>query len=229
MYYGCRHSYIFRLKCFWVLFRDLTFRNARYSREWSEYVKRNYQVNMWRDKTSLLAAEKAREWGGNQWVIRPWTDKRWIQATKESQTKTGGKTTRNSPRCANPDLPFLGVFSFSLVLSNQGNSLVFRVFSAVFLWFSRVFFPGKNYIRLPPSPPFWPDRPFLGREGGGVYISSPPAAGILYAPLFYTPPIPRRVFPGVRGGGFINFGPPFSLGLGSCRAGMAWRTAKSRK
>ena len=38
-------------------------------------------------------------------------------------------------RRQNPDLPFLGV----LVFYNQGNSLVFRLFSAVFLCFSRVF------------------------------------------------------------------------------------------
>ena len=32
-----------------------------------------------------------------------------------------------------PDLPFLGVLTF-LVFSNQGNSLVFRVFSAAFFF-----------------------------------------------------------------------------------------------
>ena len=37
-----------------------------------------------------------------------------------------------------PDLPFLGVL-ISLVFSNQGKSLVFRVFSAIFEGFSRAF------------------------------------------------------------------------------------------
>ena len=39
----------------------------------------------------------------------------------------------------NPKIFHSLVFSFSLVLPNQGNSLVFREFSAVSLWFSRVF------------------------------------------------------------------------------------------
>ena len=44
-----------------------------------------------------------------------------------------------------------------------------------------------------------------------MYILRPHAAGILYAPPFYTPPTPRRVFSGVWGGGCIKFGPePFS-------------------
>ena len=41
----------------------------------------------------------------------------------------------------------------------------------------------------------------------GVYILRPHAAGILYAPPFYTPPTPRRVFSGVGGWGCIKFGP----------------------
>ena len=41
----------------------------------------------------------------------------------------------------------------------------------------------------------------------GVYILRPHAAGILYAPPFYTPPTPRRVFSGVGGGACIKFGP----------------------
>ena len=52
----------------------------------------------------------------------------------------------------------------------------------------------------PPSPHFWPISIFQGR-GVGVYILSPHAAGILYAPPFYTPPTPRRVFSGVGGWG----------------------------
>ena len=40
-----------------------------------------------------------------------------------------------------------------------------------------------------------------------MYILRPHAAGILYAPHFYTPPTPRRVFSGVGGWGCIKFGP----------------------
>ena len=40
-----------------------------------------------------------------------------------------------------------------------------------------------------------------------MYILRPHAAGILYAPPFYTPPTPRRVFSGVGGWGCIKFGP----------------------
>ena len=55
------------------------------------------------------------------------------------------------------------------------------------------FLPERNYIRpSPPFPPFWLEGIFHGR-GVGVYILRPHAAGILYAPLFYTPPTPRRV------------------------------------
>ena len=67
--------------------------------------------------------------------------------------------------------------------------------------------PGRNYIRPPPPfPHFWPKGIFQGR-GVGVYIWRPHAAGILYAPPFYTPPTPRRVFSGVGGWGCIKFGP----------------------
>ena len=70
------------------------------------------------------------------------------------------------------------------------------------------FFPGRNYIRPPPpSPHLWAAGIFQGR-GVGVYILRPHAAGILYAPLFHTPPTPRRVFQG-WGGGVVKFGPVF--------------------
>ena len=42
-----------------------------------------------------------------------------------------------------------------------------------------------------------------------MYILRPHAAGILYAPPFYTPPTPRRVFSGVGGWGCIKIGPVF--------------------
>ena len=45
----------------------------------------------------------------------------------------------------------------------------------------------------------------------GVYILRPHAAGILYAPPFYTPPTPRRVFSGVGVWGCIKFGPVFKI------------------
>ena len=61
-------------------------------------------------------------------------------------------------------------------------------------------------IYAPPLPHFWPKGIFQGR-GVGVYILRPRAAGILYAPPFYTPPTPRRVFSGVGGWGCIKIGP----------------------
>ena len=42
-----------------------------------------------------------------------------------------------------------------------------------------------------------------------MYILRPRAAEILYAPPFYTPPTPRRVFSGVGGWGCIKIGPVF--------------------
>ena len=42
-----------------------------------------------------------------------------------------------------------------------------------------------------------------------MYILRPHAAGILYAPPFYTPPTPRRVISGVGGWGCIKIGPVF--------------------
>ena len=62
------------------------------------------------------------------------------------------------------------------------------------------------YAPPPPSPHFWLKGIFQGR-GVGVYILRPHAPGILYAPPFYTPPTPRRVFSGVGGWGCIKFGP----------------------
>ena len=44
-----------------------------------------------------------------------------------------------------------------------------------------------------------------------MYILSPHAAEILYAPPFYTPPTPRTVFSGVGGWGRIKFGPATKL------------------
>ena len=40
-----------------------------------------------------------------------------------------------------------------------------------------------------------------------MYILRPHAAGILYAPPFYTPPTPRRVISGGGGWACIKFGP----------------------
>ena len=40
-----------------------------------------------------------------------------------------------------------------------------------------------------------------------MYILRPHAAGILYAPPFYTPPTPRRVILGVGEWACIKFGP----------------------
>ena len=40
-----------------------------------------------------------------------------------------------------------------------------------------------------------------------MYILRPHAPGILYAPPFYTPPTPRRVFSGEGGWACIKFGP----------------------
>ena len=66
---------------------------------------------------------------------------------------------------------------------------------------------GKLYTPPPPPPIFLPKGIFQGR-GVGVYkFRGPHAAGILYAPLSYTPPTLRRVFSGVGGWGCIKFGP----------------------
>ena len=67
-------------------------------------------------------------------------------------------------------------------------------------------FQGEIIYAPPPLPPFWPEGIFEGGEGG-VYLN-PPTAGFLYAPLFYTPPAPSRVFSGVSGWGCIKIGPP---------------------
>ena len=70
---------------------------------------------------------------------------------------------------------------------------------------------GNVIYASPPSPHFCPEArgQFSGRGGGGC-ILKPPAAGILYVPLFDTPPTPRRVFLG-GGGGCIKFGPVIEL------------------
>ena len=65
-------------------------------------------------------------------------------------------------------------------------------------------YPGRIYIPPPPHPHFWPWGIFQGR-GVGVY--RPHAAGILYAPPFYTPLTPRRVFSGVGGVGVYKIWP----------------------
>ena len=57
-------------------------------------------------------------------------------------------------------------------------------------------------INPPPASPRFGQKAFLREAGGGMYISHPPppATGILYPPLFYTPPTTRRVFKGWGGG-----------------------------
>ena len=72
------------------------------------------------------------------------------------------------------------------------------------LEFSRKVLGSRERFDMPPppSPHFWPKGIFQ-RRGVGVYIWRPCAAGILYAPPFYTPPTPRRVFSGVGGGGGV--------------------------
>ena len=77
------------------------------------------------------------------------------------------------------------------------NRLGLHQLSGPLNWLNAIL-PGRNYIHPPPLPHFWPKDIFQGR-GVGVYILRPHAAGILYAPPFYTPPTPRRVFSG--GGG----------------------------
>ena len=60
----------------------------------------------------------------------------------------------------------------------------------------------KRLYTPPPSPHIWPKGIFKGEEGGGVYILSPRAAGILYAPpLFIRPPPLEGYFWGWGGGG----------------------------
>ena len=61
----------------------------------------------------------------------------------------------------------------------------------------------KLYTPLPPLPFFGQEAFFMGE--GGVYILKPPPVGILYAPLFYTPPTLRRVFP-AQCGKLVIFG-----------------------
>ena len=83
-------------------------------------------------------------------------------------------------------------------------------------WDKRLVVPGFTgpkiqgditYAPPPPSPHFWPKGIFQGR-GMGVYILSPHAAGILYAPPpFIHPPTPRRVFSGVGGVGVYKIWP----------------------
>ena len=82
------------------------------------------------------------------------------------------------------------------------------------------FEPREKLYTPPPPSPIFGQKAFWG---GGVHILSPHAAGFLYAPLFYTPPTPRRVFWGV-GGGFIKFGPVLKQpGLGTPQK---WMLAK---
>ena len=89
---------------------------------------------------------------------------------------------------------------------NQGN----HFFLGDFAWISRrcpkSLIQGKMIYTPPPPPHFWLKGIFEGR-GVGVYILRPHAAGILYAPLFYTPPTPRRVFSGVGGWGVYKIWP----------------------
>ena len=77
-------------------------------------------------------------------------------------------------------------------------------------------YPGRNYIRPPPLPPFLAKRHFPGEGGGGVYFEAPRGRNFI-PPPFYTPPTPRRVFSGVGGGwGCIKFGPVSYLILQVC-------------
>ena len=57
---------------------------------------------------------------------------------------------------------------------------------------------SRAKLYTPPSlpPPISGYKAFFRGGGVGVYILRPPAPGILYAPPFYTPPTPRRVFSG---------------------------------
>ena len=47
-----------------------------------------------------------------------------------------------------------------------------------------------------------------------MYILRPHAAGILYAPPFYTPPLLEGYFQGWGGWGCVKFGPVFNQCLG---------------
>ena len=89
--------------------RDL---DGHYLREWSgvnmfawmewmsEPFARYCQVNMWMDKTSLLAAEGKREWRGNQWTIRSWTEKsEWWPLSSRYLTKMGKSFTCSCAFC----------------------------------------------------------------------------------------------------------------------------------
>ena len=81
--------------------------------------------------------------------------------------------------------------------------------------------PPKSRKKLytpPHPPPLISGQKAFFSGGGGVYILSPHAAGILYAPPFYTPSTPRRVFLGVGGWGCIKFGPVLNLGGGCQKA-----------
>ena len=77
--------------------------------------------------------------------------------------------------------------------------------------------PGRNFFLPLPPPPFLAIRHFSGEGGEGVYLR-PHAAGILYAPPFYTPPTPRRVFSGV--GGVYKIGQRRNLLVRGCTQGL---------
>ena len=48
-------------------------------------------MNLWMDKASLLAAGKHSEWRGNQWTVRPWTEKsEWLPVSLSHSWVTVG-------------------------------------------------------------------------------------------------------------------------------------------
>ena len=87
---------------------------------------------------------------------------------------------------------------------------------------------GETVYALPPPLPLLLARKTL--SGGGVYILKPSAAGILYAPLFYTPSTPSsRVFSGVSGVGMYEIWPAVPFGHYSRPTFSSRERMKSRK
>ena len=123
--------------------------------------------------------------------------------------------------CANPQARNLFTQPSKPLWERNGLNIsrfkLFRRISVTIFWFTETILQGEIIYAPPPSPHLWLKGIFQGR-GVGVYILRPHAAGILYAPPFYTPPTPRRVFSGVGGWGCIKLGPVNSE-IVFCKAG----------
>ena len=119
--------------------------------------------------------------------------RRLLRSACFSRKKRGRKTVRKAKNYGGSKLlrRRRTIFSAERSFGGGGKRCIFLVQKGSFSAISHYRF--SHIHNPPPTLPLILARRHFEREGGGMYISNPTAAGFFLPPLFYTPPTPRFI------------------------------------